>query len=112
MSWTVKMGRKAAVQWDDDMTILTMNEKKQTLRASISSTSATVLGLDLDRRCILETALTDQEQEVVQVLVQGDALCPRIVSTRPCVSPPSSISPAVVRTLCEYAVSSIYTRLR
>ena len=82
------MGRKAAVQWDDDMTILTMNEKKQTLRASISSTSATVLGLDLDRRCILETALTDQDQEVV--LVQGDAMCPRIVSTRPCVSPPSS----------------------
>ena len=36
MSWTVKMGRKAAVQWDDDMTILTVNEKKQTLRASIS----------------------------------------------------------------------------
>ena len=69
MSWTVKMGRKAAVQWDDDMTILTMNEKKQTLRASILRTSATVLGLDLDRRCILETALTDQDQEVVLVLV-------------------------------------------
>ena len=85
-----------------------------------------MLGLDLDRRCILETALTDQDQEVVLVQVQGDALSPRIVSTRPCVSPPSSISPAlvtplgawslvtvaVVRTLCEYAVSSIYTRLR
>ena len=87
-----------------------------------------MLGLDLDRRCILETALTDQDQdqEVVLERVQGDALCPRIVSTRPCVSPPSTISPAlvtplgawslvtvaVVRTLCEYAVSSIYTRLR
>ena len=51
-----------------------------------------MLGLDLDMRCILETALTDQDQdlEVVLVQVQGDALSPRIVSTRPCVSPPSS----------------------